>query len=193
MKRPRRQRCNGWPIPPTISSLSATPITRNLVVGLTLPGAGTFQDKLENCSGNLVQLGQTLPVLIPPGGVTNTAFTNLMAQDPGVDWNAGNNRIDNSCAPACAPVSPRLIAVALYDPDRFQLGRATNDWTQAGVGCPTNSPCITVSNIVGFFVHGSFGGYGPHGHFLLYPGGTSATAPTYVDDASWMVTTHLVR
>ncbi len=50
------------------------------------------------------------------------AFNTLMAQDPGVDWNAGAVRIDNSCAPACAPVSPRLIAVALFDPRRFQLG-----------------------------------------------------------------------
>ena len=32
------------------------------------------------------------------------------------------SRITNSCAPACAPVSPRLMAIALYDPQRFQLG-----------------------------------------------------------------------
>ena len=173
---------------------TSTPITRHMVVGLTLPGPGTFLENLENCSGSLVQLGQTLPVELPPAGDTHSAFYNtLMPADPDVDWNAGQVRIDNSCAPGCAAVSPRLIPVALYNPDRFQLGRATNDWTQAGVGCPTNSPCITVSNIVGFFVHGSYGGYGPHGHFLKYPGMTATTAPTFVDDASWMVTTHLIR
>ena len=32
-----------------------------------------------------------------------------------------------------------------------------SDWTRPDVGCPTNSPCITVTNIVGFFVHGPFG------------------------------------
>jgi hypothetical protein len=108
-------------------------------------------------------------------------------------WNEAQSRIDSSCAPGCAPISPRLIAIALFDPARFQLGRASNDWTQAGVGCPTNSPCITVTNIIGFFVHGAFGGYGPHGHFLKYPGLVAAGAPNFVDDGSWLVTTNLVR
>ena len=176
---------------PTASTTAR--ITRELAVALTLPGAGSYQSKIENCSGQLVQLGQTLPVEVPAGNPMFQAFNTLMGQDPGVTWNEAQNRIDNSCAPGCAQVSPRLIPVALYDPDRFQLGRATNNWTQAGVGCPSNSPCITVSNIVGFFVHGAFGGYGPHGHYLRYPGMTSSTAPTYLDDASWMVTTHLIR
>jgi hypothetical protein len=175
------------------TTATTTPITRDMVVGLTLPGPATFFEKMENCSGALVQLGQTLPVEIPPAGDTQTAFTNMINADPGALWNAADIRIDDSCAPQCASVSPRLIPVALYDPDRFQLGRATNNWTQAGVGCPTNSPCVTVRNIVGFFVHGAFSGYGPHGHFLKYPGMTSTTAPTYVDDASWTVTTHLIR
>jgi Putative Flp pilus-assembly TadE/G-like len=176
---------------PTTST--TTPITRGLAVALTLPGAGTYQSKVENCSGESVQLGQTLPVEVPAGNPMFQAFNTLMGQDPGVTWNESQHRIDNSCAPGCAQVSPRLIPVALFNPDRFQLGRATNDWTQPGVGCPTNSPCITVTNIVGFFVHGAFGGYGPHGHFLKFPGRISLTAPTFVDEASWLVTTHLIR
>jgi hypothetical protein len=176
---------------PTTST--ATPITRGLAVGLTLTGAGTYRSKVETCNGQLVQLGQTLPVEVPAGTQMFEAFNTLMGQDPGVTWNSGRTRIDNSCAPGCASVSPRLIAVALFDPDKFQLGRATSNWTQAGVGCPSNNPCITVTNIIGFFIHGSFGGYGPHGHFLKYPGRTSSTAPTYVDEASWTVMTHLIR
>ena len=171
------------------------PITRGLVVALTLPGAGTFEEKIETCGGNLVELGQTLPVEgNPPAGQNQQAFSDLInVADPGATWNAGQIRVDNSCAPGCASISPRLIPVALFDPYKFQLGRATNNWTQAEVGCPTASPCITVTNIVGFFVHGPLAPYGPHGHFLKYPGMTSTTAPTYVDDASWMVTTHLIR
>ena len=173
----------------------ATPITRNLAVPLNL-GPGDYGDMIENCSGQLVQLGQTIPVeSVAHIGETAPAFANLMTADPTVTWNGGDFRIDNSCAPQCASVSPRLIPVALYDPDKFQLGRATNNWTQTAVGCSTNSPCITVTNIVGFFVHGSYGGYGPHGHFLKYPGMTSTTANPLDrhDDASWTVTTHLIR
>ena len=175
------------------TTATTTPITRDLLVGLTLPGAAPFWQKVENCTGTSVELGQTLPVEIPPPGDTNRAFTDLIAQDPSATWNDPLGDVENSCAPGCAPFTPRLIPVALFDPDRFQLGRATNDWTQPGVGCPTNSPCITVTNIVGFFVHGAFGGYGPHGHVLKFPGMTSLTAPTFVDDASWLVTAHLVR
>jgi hypothetical protein len=182
-----------WELDRQTTTAPFAPITRGLVVALNLPGAGTFEDKLRVCNGQLVQLRQTLPVQIPPAGDTEDALDWLITQDSGVTWNESQNRIENSCAPGCASISPRLIPVALFDPDRFQLGRALNppDWT--AVGCPTNSPCITVTNIVGFFVHGPAGSYGPHGHFVKYPGMTSSTAPTFVDDASWMVTTHLIR
>jgi hypothetical protein len=172
------------------------PITRGLVVALNLPGAGTFEEKIETCGSNLVELGQTLLVEgNPPAGQTQQAFSDLInVADPGATWHALPPRIDNSCAPGCASISPRLIPVALFDPYKFQLGRATGNWT--AVGCLNDAtPCITVTNIVGFFVHGVSGPYGPHGHFLKYPGIKSTTAPTPVlfDNASWTVTTHLFR
>jgi hypothetical protein len=87
-----------------------------------------------------------------------------------------------------------LLVIALFDPAAFQLGRATNDWTQPGVGCATNRPCITVTNIIGFFLHRmGGGGFGAHGHFLRYPGATVGSAPVLVDDASWLTATHLIR
>jgi Flp pilus assembly protein TadG len=177
---------------PTTSS--ATPITRGMVVGLTLPGPGAFWEKVKNCGGTLVHIGQTLPVEVPPPGDIDRAFDELILADPNppLVWNVAGVRIENSCAPQCASVSPRLIPIALYDPDKFQLGRAgTNNW--AAAGCPSSIPCITVTNIVGFFVHGPAGGAGPHGHFLKYPGTTIASEPTLHDDASWLVTTHLIR
>jgi Flp pilus assembly protein TadG len=179
---------------PLTSPIRLTPensTLTTLVLALTLPGSTTanFQQDVNTCSGQMVELGDTLTVsLTPPPAAT---FSTLLAQDPTVLWNEGNNRIDNSCAPACAPISPRLIPVALFDPNRFQLGRASGNWT--AVGCPTNSPCITVTNIIGFFLHGVAGMYGPHGHFLKYPAMTSPTAPSLVDDASWLVSTHLIR
>ena len=67
---------------PTTST--ATPITRELAVALTLPGAASYQSKIENCGGQLVQLGQTLPVEVPAGNPMFQAFSTLMGQDPGV-------------------------------------------------------------------------------------------------------------
>ena len=185
---------------PTLSP--ATPITPGLVVSLTLPGAGTFREKLEACSGQVVQLGQTLPVETPPAGQAALGLDTIWLQDPypPLTWDNTQSRVDHSCAPGCAPISPRIIPIALFNPQRFQLGRALSppDWTRPDVGCPTNSPCITVTNIVGFFVHcvdgrPCDGESTRHGHFLRYPGITEPGAPTFVDEASWLVTTHLIR
>jgi len=172
------------------------PITRELVVPLNLPGGRTFAENMAGCLGQPLALNQYLRVIpsIHPRDVVD-GVEGVFAQDPAANYDYGNSRMMNSCAPGCAPVSPRLMAIALYDPQRFQLGRATNNWTQPSVGCPTNDPCIRVTNIIGFFVHRitAGGGYGPHGHFLRYPGAAVSTAPTFVDDGSWLVTTHLIR
>jgi hypothetical protein len=169
------------------------PITRWFLVPLRLP-VGTFDDNLRTCSGQMVQLRQTLPVETSVhAGLTNTTLQDIIDQDPGVTWDPVNSRIGDSCAPGCAAISPRLVPIVLFDPDKFQRGRATNNWTQPDVGCPTNHPCVTVTNIVGFFVHGPTAEYPDHGHLLKYPGRSVSTAPTFVDEGSWLVTTHLVR
>jgi Putative Flp pilus-assembly TadE/G-like len=172
------------------------PTTRQLVVPLDLPGGRTFAQNMAGCVGQPISLNQNLRVdpMIDHREIT-AAIGNAFAADSAADYDYGNSRITNSCAPSCAPVSPRLIAIALYDPRRFQLGRTTNNWTQPDVGCPTNQPCIRVTNIIGFFIHRivASGGFGPHGHFLRYPGATVPTAPTFVDEGSWLVTTHLIR
>jgi hypothetical protein len=169
------------------------PITRRLAVPLRLPGESSFQASIRGCSGNNIALNQTLAIneTIHPSTLESELEWIRTNLDPDADYNYGESRIINSCAPACAPISPRLIPIVLYDPDRVQYGRATGRWAEAG--CPSNQPCVRVSNIVGFFIHGSAGGYGPHGHILRYPGGRSLTAPTFVDDASWLVTTQLIR
>jgi hypothetical protein len=193
----------GLLVPYTLSNTTtapATPITRQLFVPLNLPGAGTFSDKVASCNGQLVEIGDTLGVLTTPtAALTTQGLDTVWTRDtyPPVTWNNGQNRVENSCAPGCAPISPRMMPIALFDPDKFQLGRATANWTN--VGCPTNSPCITVTNIIGFFVHcvasrPCDGNVTPHGHFMKYPGMTSSTGPPpFVDDASWLVTTHLIR
>lgn len=130
-----------------------------------------------------------MPLAAPPvPGTTYTALAALMAQDPGATWDFTTHTIGNSCAPGCAPVSPRLIAVALFDPDEYQWRRATNDWS----GCAPEVPCITIANIAAVFIHRLSGGTG-HGHFMRYPGMTLTTAPTFVDEGSWLVSTTLIR
>jgi Flp pilus assembly protein TadG len=190
-----------WPSPPDPSLMA--PITRTPLDGtevtffLTLRIPGTegedFRNVMENCPGQTVALGQMIPIEIAPPGHMQQALSEIISNDVSVTWDDGSATMENSCAPGCAAISPRLIPIVLFDPQRFQLGRATGNWTQAGVGCPTNDPCVRVSNIVGFFVHGEFGSYAAHGHILRYPGSVVTTAPTFHEQASWLVTQMLVR
>jgi hypothetical protein len=116
----------------------------------------------------------------------------LIAQDSGADWDYARNRVISSCAPSCGPVSPRLIPVVLYDPNEYQRQRGLNNWS----GCPGGTPCVTVSNIIGMFIHDN-----PattpriHGHMVRYPGMKSSAplVPLYDDNASWLTTTSLIR
>ena len=171
------------------------PITRNFVIPLHLPGTNSYAQNMVTCNGNAVAIGDTVPVETTVIGTsqTTTAANAVFALDAAATYDYATQRIGNSCAPVCAPVSPRLLAVVLYDPVRFQKGRNSGVWDTPDVGCPSNSPCVTVRNIVGLFMHGISGGYGPHGHFVKYPGYVSGSAPLYTENASWLVRTHLIR
>jgi hypothetical protein len=162
------------------------PITHGFLLPIDL--GGTYADNITACSGRTSAIGQVLPLANPAAGVTAAGVTAVIAQDPAANWNAGINKVENSCAPACGPVSPRLIPVALFDPAEYQLRRATNNWT----ACPGNVPCVTVVNIIAVFIHVG-AAPNPHGHMVRYPGMTVTTAPTYSDDASWLATTSLIR
>jgi hypothetical protein len=102
-----------------------------------------------------------------------------------------NRYVINSCAPDCAPVSPRLWAIALFDPDDFDLQRS-NNWAGPCGGVP----CVKVANIVGFFI--DYLADVPannyrHGHYVRYPGFTTTSSPTLIENGSWLVEPHLVR
>ena len=164
-------------------------ITESFVLPLTLPGGRTYLQNMTSCNGQPIVLGQQLPIDTTIGDRT-TALNAAMALDASADYNYGDSYVINSCAPGCAAVSPRLFAIALYDPNDFQRRRSQSDWA----ACPGGTPCVTVSNIVGFFIHRLSGApFGRHGHLLKYPGMTATGAPNFTDDGSWLVTTNLVR
>jgi Flp pilus assembly protein TadG len=168
-----------------------SPITDGFVLPLDLPGGRTYAQNMTSCNGQPLVLGQRLSINTSlGGGVAETALQDAYNLDPGADYNYGDSYVTGSCAPGCASVSPRLFAVALYDPNDFERRRAQADWAD----CPNGTPCVVATNIIGFFIHRlSGGGFGRHGHFLKYPGMTASGTPTFVDDASWLVTTHLIR
>jgi len=166
-----------------------SPVTDGFVLPLVLPGGRTYLEDMTSCNGQPIVLGQQLSIDTTIADRT-TALNSAVALDSGADYNYPDSYVINSCAPGCAAVSPRLFAIALYDPNEFQRRRAQNDWAS----CPGGTPGVVVRNIVGFFIHRLLGPpFGRHGHLLKYPGITATGAPNFIDNGSWLVTTNLIR
>ena len=130
-------------------------------------GASDFNAAIKHCIGNPVRVGDYLPtedgvMSGPTSQGVETDADSLIKQDPTATWNSSTNSVDGSCAPSCAPFSPRIVPIAVFDMDEYQWRKAQNNWTDAwepGVGpgtgafsCPAGGSCIRVTNIIGFFV-----------------------------------------
>ena len=134
------QRINFYPFPPTPRSI---PSRMGCSLPLDLHGGGLavdYQNDIEGCNGQLAMRSatccrscRTRGRWLAPAALESPR---VIGQDPLATWDAFVNRVANSCAPGCGPVSPRLIPVVLFNPDEFQHGRITNIWP----GCPGGAP-----------------------------------------------------
>ena len=126
---------------------------------------------------------------VEPGnmiGPTNQGIRDLIAQDPGARWdtslNGGQGGIAGGCMAmgtgGCA-LSPRLVAIPVFNPDAYDAGRASGRIT------------INVVKILGFFIEG-MQGQDVIGYLTTYPSaprsGTSSTP-----GAAFVVSIALVR
>jgi Flp pilus assembly protein TadG len=143
----------------TFNDLTADPankILRSSVVPLDLPGG--YAASLAACNGQPITVGDQLPIscgtCLSTDAPSASDFSSLYDQDRGASWNAATRMM---------PLSPRLAAIAVFDVDRFQLSNATGNWS----ACPFNRPCVTVVNIIGFFIAD---GAGSSGYVTSYPG-----------------------
>ena len=182
----------GLALPLTFStnpSLVTDLIVPGWLVALDLPGG------YAACNGQLVQVGDQ--VALSPANPSTADFTQLFDQDPGATWESASRTIGGSCAPACAPISPRVVAVAVFDTELFQYRRAVMDWTMCPPGrpgcaqCPSSVvPCASIVNIVGAFIDDSVGG---SVHLTSYLGVASTDLPRLSRDSSFLKAVTLVR
>jgi hypothetical protein len=172
-------------------------LTADIRLQLMLPLqlAGGHETSMKNCTGQPYRIGERIPLdpgLLPPQA--ETVAQEVFDRDPSADWSLnGTNRngfVKDSCAPGCAPISPRTWAVVLFDPLDFERNRATG-WPD----CPGGAPCVLVSNIAGFFIDYLVPGpLGPrHGHLVRYPGEVDPAHPFIVENGSWLVQPRLIR
>jgi hypothetical protein len=168
---------------------ASPPIRPGFLLPLVLAGGSSYEDNISGCNGRLAAVDQFVPTGSPGDqSPTTDGFAALLAADPGASWNAGTKSIDGSCAPGCAAISPRLVAVAVFDVDLYQSMRANDDWT----ACPVAGRCIKVVNIVGFFLEDVVGSDAV-GYVARYPGLVSPDNPSLSTASSFLPAVTLVR
>jgi hypothetical protein len=181
----------GRSVPITLYTALTDSIQPGWLVPLELTGG--YAASVAACNGQSIAVGDQVPIsvgTVPP----EADFEVLLGQDPGASWNVASRTIDNSCAPLCAKVSPRLVAVAVFDVDLFQFRQVQNDWTlcprRGCASCPGGTPCVSIVNIVGFFISDNVG---PSGYLTSYPGMIPTDPPVLTAQSSFLKATTLVR
>jgi hypothetical protein len=137
----------------------------------------------------MVSIGDRLD--LATGGVAANALLigegllDLYSRDPDAHWNAGTKRVEGSCADLltgrCGSMSPRVIALPVYDP--LDLANASH----AG-----GATSVLVTNIAGFFID-SVAGTHATGYLTKHPGLRHATAITLYDASSFLRASLLVK
>lgn len=101
-------------------------------------GAADFAQNITICNPSIMKAGDLMT--FEPGdmvGPTAEAVQTLIDKDPDAYWDTLRNRVVSSMHP-----SPRVVAIPLFDPDYYDVGRNTG----------RTSPDLRVANFVGFFI-----------------------------------------
>jgi len=147
-------------------------------------GANNVLSNINRCTKSTIKIGDSLSLAAGAVSATVAAGTqNLIDLDPTATWNIGDGRVENSCATArarCASMSPRIIALAVYDP----IALADSSVTGA--------TSVVVANLVGFFIE-SVAGTDITGRIVRHPGLIKSDAPVLTDDSSFLRASLLVK
>ncbi|MFN8059256.1 MAG: pilus assembly protein TadG-related protein [Vicinamibacterales bacterium] len=158
------------------------PVVINPVEG---PGGSNYRDNIATCDPTPIGPGTVLQS--EPGnmiGPTRQGVADLIALDPSAHWNPSANGGRGAPAGGCQSTgacsrSPRLVAVPVFSPDVFDLGRSSGRID------------ITVVNVVGVWLEG-LQGNDVIGYLTHYPSLTPGTT-TVGASSSFVRTVILVR
>ena len=147
---------------------------------LDMPNAETdherrYEQNIENCNPLPVSIGDLVPLTQAPHDSTAIGVEHLVALDPTATW-------DGSAIRGSAfSVSPRLVTVALFDPDAL-----------AATGTYDFGSQVVIQNLVGFFVI-DVEANRLHGVFVPTAGVYRPDRPSVADTSSFLRTVALVR
>ena len=139
------------------------------------------------CARRAIRTGADVD--IAPGAIPDNAarfiagLEELVALDGAAHWDADTLRVVDSCVETtqCASISPRIIAIGLYDPAELAAASLA--------GVPTR---VVIRNFVGFFVD-SIDGTDVTGYITRYPGLRDPGAALIPDDSSFLRAAVLIQ
>ena len=165
------------------------PIDLPIADGSPEVGGANYRANIAGCNGVPIGVGtpdKPSPLQIEPGamqGPTKQGVQDLIALDPNARWDTATNTVQNTCAQAatpCAPRSPRIVAIPVYD---------TLTYEQAREGGRTS---VNIVNILGFFIDRMVGN-DVVGYFTTVPALKLAGAGTPNVNTSFAKVVMLVR
>jgi hypothetical protein len=150
-------------------------------------GGAVYSANIAACNSTVIGPGTILDV--EPGnmtGPTRHGMDALIALDPDAEWDSnlngsGRAGIRGGCmATGDCTVSPRLVAIPIYDPDAYDAGRASGRVT------------LTITKVVGFFID-RMQGSEVNGYIMTYPSLPNAGMGGVPGAANFVVSVALVR
>jgi Putative Flp pilus-assembly TadE/G-like len=169
---PQQAIAPGWFFPVVINPLEG-------------PGGDNYRENIATCDPTVIGPGTVLQT--EPGnmvGPTSQGVAALIALDPAARWSAAANDgrgapVGGCMAAGTCTLSPRLVAISIFNPDLYDSGRASGRTD------------ITVTKILGFWIEGMQGN-DVIGYLTHYPALADGGGPVD-EDATFLRTVILVR
>lgn len=144
-----------------------------------------YEENLGSCRGLPMSIGETVPTVFPHRGYyTTTPILDLIGRDAGAYWDAGSQAIRGSDPQFV--VSPRIVTVAVIDPDAF-----TQQNRSSGA-----DPTVVIRNLIGLFLEEAWeagGAVQVRGVIVPMAGAYDGDAPSLTDQSTFLRTVALVR
>jgi hypothetical protein len=132
----------------TLKTNNQTKVAPSIYNPWDLPGSmggSDYSNNIATCNTNIIQMGDNMtPETGNMVGPTQSGVNQLIARDPGAQWDTSCNCVKGSAFPS----SPRIGIVPLYNPLLYAQDQQTGK----------SHPQLVVVNYLGFFIENVNGG-----------------------------------
>jgi hypothetical protein len=151
-----------------------------MLLALVGPGGSEVRDAIAGCIGSVYKIGDPIPNQTGvQAGPVDQGMRDLINKDPGASWDPVTKSIRGSAF----AVSPRIVAIPLFNPDTFLASDPQGHETTT----------IVVTNILGFFVDSMGSKAGDVNGYLVTVPSLSVSGSHVTDPSSFLRTIQLVR